>query len=221
MEVLTLTPEEFLYRQSEEYALLKEREEINWYENYEVEEEKLISRIDSLLGEHTPRAWDELLTLLQDSELHEIYGNREQLALVYVLLNIYQYERYEEISPVIFEQGTHFGQFNNLMREMKFLVWRMCFFDAEHSSKSDYGNAKEQEQALFDYVEAHEISPVALFFFIKTLCAEPTKMLLYLADKYMERNRLYYTMMILKYYDFHYPGNEDVAYMLSELGKIV
>lgn len=221
LEVLTLTPEEFLYRQTEEYALKREQEEIDWNEKYELEEEKLINQVNSLLGEHSPKAWDALLAMFHDPKLNDIYGKREQIATVYVLLNIYQYERYEEISPTIFEQGTHLGQFNDLMREMKFLLWRLSFFDIEHSTKSGYGNIEAQEREFFDYVEARGLSPVALYFLVTVACVEPTKMLLYLADKYMEQNKFYHTMMILKYYDANYPGNRDVEYVLSEMGRIL
>ena len=220
MKVLTMTPEEFLYRQTEEFALEKELEEKNWYESYEMEEEKLINQINSLLEEHSLEAWDRLLTMFHDPKLHEIYADREQIAIVYVLLNIYQYERYEEIFPVIFEQGTHLEQFNDLMREIKFLLWHIAFLDIEHSTKSGYGNTESQEQELFDYVETHHLSPVALFFCVNTICADPPKMLLYLADKYMKQNKLYNTMMLLKYYDAHYPGNKDVKHILSEWERI-
>lgn len=221
MDVLTLTQEEFLYRQTEEYALKKGQEEIDWYNHYELEEEKLIDRVNCLLGRHTPDAWDELLTIFHDPKLHDIYGSREEIALVYILLNIYQYERYEEISPVILEQGTHLEQFTGLMRDMKFLLWRIAFFDAEHSTGSGYGDIHAQENALLEYVEANRISPAALFFIVAAVCVEPPRMILYLADKYMEQNKLYETMVLLKYYDANYPGNEDVRYMLSELERML
>ncbi len=219
MEVLSLTYEEFLYRQTEEYALKKEREETNWHENYEHEEEKLIIKINSLLGEHTPEAWDTLLTMFENPKLHDIYANRDQIALIYIFLNIYQYERYEEISPTILSQGTDLNYFENLMRDIRFLIWRLSFFDIENSSKSDFGNTETEENALFDYIEEHNISPVALFFLINSLCVDPQKMLLYISSKYMEAKQLYYVMVILEYYDVHYPGNEDVKYILSEMRK--
>jgi len=87
MEVLSLTYEEFLYRRTEEYALKKEQEERNWHANHEQEEEQLIEKINSLLGEHTPEAWDTLLTMFENPKLHDIFA----IALVYILLNIYQY----------------------------------------------------------------------------------------------------------------------------------
>lgn len=220
MKVETMSPEEFLYRQTEEFALKKELEEKNWNESYEAEEEKLIAQIDSRLEEHSPEAWDTLLTTFQAPKLHEIYADREQLAIVYILLNIYQYERYEELSPVIFEQGTNLEQFNNLIREMKFLLWHISFFDMEHHTESGYGDVGSQVKELLDYVEAHSFSPVALFFLVKADCVEPQKMLLYLANEYMEQNKPYDTMMILKYYDTYYPGNQNVKNVLSEMEKI-
>ncbi len=218
MEVLSLTYEEFLYRRTEEYALKKEQEERNWHANHEQEEEQLIEKINSLLGEHTPEAWDTLLTMFENPKLHDIFADRDSIALVYILLNIYQYERYEEISPTILSQGTDINHFQNFMRDIKFLVWRLCFFDIANSSKSDYGNTVAEENALFDYIEKHNISPVALFFLINSLCADPQKMLLYISYKYLEIN-LYYARVILEYYDIHYPGNEDVKYILSEMRK--
>lgn len=222
MEILTLTPEEFLYYQSEEYALVREREEREWYENYEAEEERLIKRINSLLSEQTFDAYDTLLAMFQeDHELHEIYANRERIALVYILLSIYQRERYEGISSVILERGTQLEQFDKLFTDIKFLLWRITFFDAEHSTKSGYGDTAEWENALLEYVEANRLSPIALCFFVNAICVEPSKMLLYLADKYMEQKKLYNSMMILKCYDGFYPRNEDVRYMLSELERIL
>lgn len=220
MEVLALTPEEYLYHQTEDYALIQEQKETEWYKNYEAEEKKLMDQVNALLGEQTPDAWEKLSAIFQNPELHDIYGKRETLASVYILLNIYQYESYEEIAPSILEQGTSLEDFHVLLREIKFLLWRIQYFDIEHTTGSGYGNVRQETMDFLNYIKEHLISPIALYFFVTSICMDCQKMLLYLASQYMEYGNLYYTFQILKYYNTFYPDDKDVLYILSNLEKL-
>lgn len=220
MQKITLTPEEFLYHQTEEYALTLEQESAAWYEAYESEEQKIITLINSLLATHSPDSWDKLVNLFQTPEFHQIFADREHFAYMYILLNIYQHECFSGIPYTILEQGTHLDQFHSLMQEIKLLFWRIEFFDTEHSTQSDYGNVNEQERALFHFIEEHKLSPVALYYLITTICIAPPKMILYLASKYLEQNKLFHTMILLEQYNENYPENEDVLCILSELRRI-
>lgn len=215
MKPNVITHEEFIYRQSEAFAQQKALDEQQWHEMYDNEERQLLSSINSLLGEQTTSAYEKLLELLRNPHLQNTYSDDEPIAYMLVLLNIYQYEKLYQVSHSVLEKGTSISELIAFFQNIKHLLWKIEFSDMQHSTTQHYGNTEEAELELFNYIECNHVSIIALRLFISFICVNPEKMLLYIANQYLDMGMLKNTYLLLEHYNENYPGNPDVEETLK------
>lgn len=215
MKPNVITHEEFIYRQSEAFAQQKAIDEQQWHEVHDYKERQLLNNINSLLKEQTDDSYEKLSNLLRNPQLQEVFSNDEPIAYMLVLLNIFQYEKHYQVPHSVLEKGTSISELIAFFQDIKFLLWKIEFSDVQHSTVQHYGNTEESELKLFNYIERNHVSIIALRLFISFICVNPEKMLLYIANQYLDMGMLKNTYLLLEHYNIIYPGNPDVEETLK------
>ena len=215
MQVKELTIEEYTYRQSEAFALREEQEEMQWHMQFDAQRMELLQIADQYLLAQTPEAYQILSETLLDPVLQERYAKDEMVVHLLILLDIYEQERSYQMEHTILEQGTSVQELVSFFQSLKFLLWRVEFFDTEHSTEYSYGDVRREEEALFQFIQKRDISMIALRVLVDRICVDPPKMLFFLANRYLDQGCFMNTYLLLEYYNAKYPGNADVEETLK------
>lgn len=193
------------YKKTEEYIKEEELEEKEWYRNNREEEKRYISEIGQRLESGTKEDKDKLLALFQDKGFIETYKFRNELAYMIVIMKIYEREIQLEETRTILDMGKGIGEIRSKLQQLKFILWRLEF------AKDIQGR-----ELLIEFIRNNQVSPSMIEYIVLTSVYNKTKMLLKLADIFVDEKMIRYAFGMLEYLNALQPENEEILCMLAE-----
>lgn len=204
---MIVSEKEWEYMQTEEYAQTLEEQEKQWDRE---EEKKLLKKINQNLELGTKEARNELVEMFRKEEFQQKYGQRNQIAYMIVAMEIYEKERQMNEKTTILDVVQSHEEVKSILTQLKFLFWRMEF--------------KEEPQAkevLADYIISKNLSPYMIQYMVCISNWDKNKILIQLANFFLDRQMYRYAYYMLLYLQERVPGNETIQRMLAELSIYV
>ncbi|MCM1295535.1 MAG: glycosyltransferase [Muribaculaceae bacterium] len=154
-----------------------------WNKRYLEAEKRYISRVDALIKEGTPDAYEKICEMFEGTEgMSEeemiatgkiplaVFRGRTEMSYLIQAVNIYYREQATGEAVTVFDHGNSLQDIIDVMNQVRFLLWELEFF------KSD--------EALVGYLKSNKISAQMLSYLAEPCLKELRKMI---ADNCYER----------------------------------
>lgn len=200
---MVVSEKEWEYMQTEEYAKTLEEQEKQWDRE---EEKNLLKKINQNLELGTQEARNELVEMFHKEEVQQKYGQRNQIAYMIVVMEIYEKERQMDEKITILDVVRSCEEVKSILGQLKFLFWRMEF--------------KEEQQAkeiLANYIINKKLSPYMIQYMVCISNWDKNKILIQLANFFLDRQMYRYAYCMLLYLQERVPGNDTIQRMVTEL----
>lgn len=194
------------YMHTEEYAQKMEKEEWGWNQKNKKQQEIYIEQIEERLQEGTEVSRKKLLALFNDKEFIETYKTENDFAYMIVIMQIYENEKGAGEEKTILDLGKGRKEIIEELQKMKFILWRIEF-------AKDVG-AKD---VIVEFIKQKQATPEMLRYVIHTSVYDKQRIVLELADLFIEQNMFRYAFRMLEYAEELSPGNEEVLCILAQL----
>lgn len=208
-----ISTEEWRQRQTEEYALLKEKEEEHWHITYDHMESQHIKDIDALLCEKGKASYQKLVSYSQDSLFRKAYANRALFAAFFVMMEIAQQEYAQTQKTSILDNFNSMKELSNFLRTFRFLIWRIEF--------GDIGDTTIADETFYKHLQSTSITPLTVGLLTIVSAQEPQKMLLHLTDYMLEKHQLSFAIELLEFAHAIYPEHTGINETWQSMQEIL
>lgn len=194
------------YMHTEEYIKEIESDEQEWYQKNKESEKWYQKELEQRLKAGTEEDRKKLLEMFGDETFIETYKSRNDLAYMIVVMQTYEREIKSGEIRTILDMGKSIQELKAKLLQLKFILWRM-----------EFAEDIQAERQLIDFVQINQVSPDMIQHMVHTSLSSKAKLLMKLADLFLEQKMLRYAFRMLEYLDELYAGNEEVLCMLAEL----
>lgn len=194
------------FKETERFAVEEAERERIWQEEYGSKMDEVIASMDSLLQKGTEESRQELHDMFLNKNFFEHYKQTDAIAIMYVVMEIYERERAADVYPTILECGKTVGELRRYLEQLKFILYRV-----------DFGVDSESEQELVAYLKKYQTSMITIETMITTTAMRPMELVLKL-EQIFEKNFMYKELFgIRNFINNRWKGNHRILMKLAEL----
>ena len=189
------------FKKTEQFAVEEAEREMEWQLQYGSKMDEVIQLMDHLLQTGT-----ELHDMFLDKSFFEHYKQTDNVAVMYVVMEIYERECKEQYTHTILEHGTTVRQLMDYLQRLKFILYRI-----------DFSIDEESEKKLIQFIRKHQTSVITLETMMTTVVMRPMKLSLKLEELF-EKNGMYRELFwIRNFINERWSGNHRILLRLAEL----
>lgn len=196
------------YLKTECFAKEEEEKERIWQQTYGTKIDEVVAMMDILLEKGTEQSRLELKNLFLNKDFFDNYEHTDMIAVMYVIMQIYERERQAKIFPTILECGKTVKELQRYFEQLKFILYRIDF---------EVDNQSETE--LLEYIKNNRTSVITIETMITTNVMRPMKLALQL-ERIFAKNFMYKQLFAIRnYINERWNGNHRILLELAELYK--
>lgn len=194
------------FKKTEQFAIEEEKREEQWQKEYGEKLPEVIEKMDRLLEKGTEESRRELHDMFLDKNFFEHYKQTDTVALMYVVMEIYEREQNSGITNGVLEQGKNVEQLLKYLQTLKFLLYRI-----------DFTCDGQVEEEFLLCLKQYNTSTIILESMLTTVVMRPILLALKL-EQLFERNLMYKELFfVYNFINQRYPGNYRVLRKMAEL----
>lgn len=194
------------YKKTEKFAIEEAEREAVWQEKYATKIDDVIKKMDYLLQIGTLESRLKLHDMFLHKEFFEHYKQTDTIAVMYVIMQIYERELQNQYTPTILEYGNTVADLVEHLQKLKFILYRV-----------DFGVDKKSEQELIDFIKKNQISVITLETMLTTVAMRPMQLSLKM-ENIFDKNIMYKQLFwIRNFINDRWSGNHRIIYRLAEL----
>lgn len=112
---------------TEEYALLEEKREKKWWQEYGCALPEIMWGLERIICGGSERTLLQLWDTLNNKDFFEKYKNVKEIAQIYIIMLIFKTEKEAGVKIGILDKGRSYSQLCLYMQKIKFLLYRVDF----------------------------------------------------------------------------------------------
>lgn len=187
------------FKKTEQFAIEEEERENQWQKEYGEKLPLIVEQMDQLLKTGTEEAKWKLHAMFLDKSFFDKYRQTDEMATMYVIMQIFERERNSGITPGILDQKRDIAQLRKYIQSMKFLLYRLDF-EIEESAGDK----------LMQYFKEQNTSTVVIETMLTTVVMRPFRVVQKLEKLFEQHHMLKELFMIYNFITERYPGNYRV-----------
>ncbi|MBU5474794.1 hypothetical protein [Roseburia sp. MSJ-14] len=194
------------FKKTEQFAIEEEARENRWQQEYGKKLPEVMAQIDQLLKEGTEEAKWKLHAMFLDKDFFDKYKQTDEMANMYVIMQIFERERNSGITPGILDSGRDAEQLRNYIQSIKFLLYRLDFEIDEQAGEK-----------LIAYFQEQNTSTIVIETMLTTVVMRPFIVVRKLEQLFEQHHMLKELFMIYNFINDKYPGNKRILKKQAEL----
>lgn len=194
------------FKKTEQFAIEEEERENKWQKEYGEKLPLVLEQMDQLLKEGTEGAKWKLHAMFLDKSFLDKYKQTDEIATMYVIMQIFERERSRGITPGILDQKRDIAQLRKYIQSMKFLLYRLDFDIDEGAGDK-----------LVQYFKEQNTSTIVIETMLKKVVMRPFSVVQKLEKLFEQHHMLKELFMIYSFINERYPGNYRILAKQAEL----
>lgn len=189
-----MTKEEF--KKTEQFAIEEEQRENEWQKNYGEKMPEVIKEMNELLCANTEESKWKLHDKFMDKSFFEHYKQTDEVAVIYVVMNIFEKERQANITDGILDQGRDYYKIREYIQRLKFLLMEL-----------DFDVASDAGEQLVRFIKEEKTSTITIETMMTTVVMRPLIVSMKLCHLFEKCGMLKEMLSICNFIDVRFPGN--------------
>lgn len=189
-----MTKEEF--KKTEQFAIEEEQRENEWQKNYGEKMPEVIKEMNELLCANTEESKWKLHDKFLDKSFFEHYKQTDEVAVIYVVINIFEKERQANIRDGILDQGRDYYKIREYIQRLKFLLMEL-----------DFDVASDAGEQLVRFIKEEKTSTITIETMMTTVVMRPLIVSMKLCHLFEKCGMLKEMLSICNFIDVRFPGN--------------
>lgn len=194
------------FKKTEKFAVEEEQRENEWQEQYGSKINDVVRKMNQLLQAATEQSRMELHDMFLDKTFFEHYKQTDEVATMYVVMQIYEREYRDHYSSTILNCGHTVEELVNYLQQMKFMLYRI-----------DFSVDQISEEEFIAFLKKNNTSVITLETMMTTAAMHPMKLALKL-EEIFTRNFMYKELFwVRNFINERWNGNHRVLIQLADL----
>ena len=194
------------FKKTEKFAVEEEQRENEWQEQYGSKINDVVRKMNQLLQAATEQSRMELHDMFLDKTFFEHYKQTDEVATMYVVMQIYEREYRDHYSSTILNCGHTVEELVNYLQQMKFMLYRI-----------DFSVDQISEEEFIAFLKKNNTSVITLETMMTTAAMRPMKLALKL-EEIFTRNFMYKELFwVRNFINERWNGNHRVLIQLADL----
>ena len=194
------------FKKTEQFAIEEEERENQWQKEYGEKLPLKLEQMDRLLKEGTEEAKWKLQAMFLDKSFFNKYKQTDEMAMMYVVMLIFEKERNSGITSGILDAGRDIAQLRDYIQSMKFLLYRL-----------DFDIEEEAGEKLIQYFKEQNTSTVVIEMMMTTVVMRPLIVAQKLEKLFEQHYMLKELLMIYNFINKERPGNYRILWEQAKL----